>query len=112
MLDQLHLKKEELLSLEQSRPSSSSSILSTSEWRKIKGLVKEAIKEADTLKQQKLANTIIHITTMNSLLKSEIEGYKQALYKEKKRRKRGKGLFKELRAVNNNGATFFSPHKI
>jgi hypothetical protein len=40
------------------------------------------------------------------------EGLETALLNEKKRRKRGKNVFEELRAKDDVGATFFSPKKI
>lgn len=101
-----------------SRPSTSlgSSALSASDWRKIRKLLRdiatELITETDKAKASKLSNTLLHITTENTLLKAENEGMKQALYQEKKKRKRGKHLFEELRSQDNQGATFFSPTKI
>lgn len=63
-------------------------------------------------KVKKLNNTILNLTTEIALLKSQNNGYKQALLDEKKKRKRGKGLFEEVRAQDGRGATFFSPRKI
>jgi hypothetical protein len=40
------------------------------------------------------------------------EGLETALLNEKKRRKRSKNVFEELRAEDSVGATFFSPKKI
>ena len=92
--------------------SSGSSNLSASEWRKIKSLVKEAMSEQDERQVQKLTNTILAITTENAILKAQNTGYVAALNNEKQRRKRGKHLFKEFRAQDGQGATFFSPAKI
>lgn len=41
-----------------------------------------------------------------------MEGAQRALIDEKKKRKRGKALFEEIRAEDGQGATFFSPQKI
>nr|POE44883.1 hypothetical protein CFP56_78935 [Quercus suber] len=100
----------------ESKDSSSSSALSTTDWRKIRSLLKEVVTEVvDEQEQQKvhkLNNAILTITTQNALLKAQNQGFKSALIIEKKRRKRGRGLFEELRAVDSQGATFFSPTKI
>jgi hypothetical protein len=94
---------------------SQASALSASEWRAIRKLMKEVVSEVhDThdSKVNQLNNTMLHLTTEISLLRSENIGMRQALYTEQKRRKRGKGLFEEIRAVDGHGATFFSPMKI
>ena len=108
----------QLQSHESSRPStaSSSSVLSASEWRKLRCMLRSVAVEVDTEEQhhklQKLQRTIESITTDNALLKAENKGFREALYQEKKKRKRNKGLFEELRAEDGHGATFFSPAKI
>ena len=85
-----------------SQESSSSSVLSSSDWRKIRKLIKEVVSEvydeSDKRKAQKLNNTFIHLTTENQLLKIQNQGFKDALYFEQKKRKRGKQLFEEVRA--------------
>lgn len=103
----------------ESRPSTSgsaSSILSAKDWRKIEAMLERVVKDQLTDMEQKevrkLSNTITAITTENAILKIENKGFREALNLEKKKRKRGKGLFEELRALDNNGATFFSPKKI
>ena len=99
-----------------SQGSSNSSVLSASDWRTIRKLLKEVVSEVydehDQGKAQKLSNTLCNITTQNVILKAENQGYKEALYNEKKHRKRGKQLFEELRAQEGGGAVFFSPTKI
>jgi hypothetical protein len=98
-----------------SQSSSSQSAISTSDWRSIRALVSEVVTRSYGIhdkKVQKLNNTILSLTTEVSLLKSQNNGYKQALFDEKKKRKRGRGLFEEVRAKDGQGATFFSPRKI
>ena len=63
-------------------------------------------------KLKKLNNTILHIQTENAILKAENYSYRQALFNKKKKRRRGKQLFEELRANDGGGAQFFSPTKI
>jgi hypothetical protein len=59
-----------------------------------------------------MKNTILTLTTQNTLLKHKNEGLKQTVYTKKKRRKRSKGLFKELRAQDSQGGLFMSPNKV
>lgn len=97
-------------------PSSSGySAISGSDWRSIRALVNEVVTGVHgqhDKKVQKLHNTILHLTTENALLRTQNDGFKQALFDEKKKRKRGRGLFEEVRAQDGHGATFFSPKKI
>lgn len=92
------------------------SILSASDWRTLKGILHRVVAdELDVVQYkevQKLSNTIEAITTENHILKAENEQFKIALNLEKKKRKRGKGLFEELRSQDKCAATFFSPKKI
>jgi hypothetical protein len=59
-----------------------------------------------------MEHTILTLTTQNTLLKTKNEGLKQTIYAEKKRRKRGKGLFEQLRAQDGQGGLFMSPNKV
>ena len=80
---------------------SGSSRISAEDWRRIRALLKEFSSEVATSQQaklQKLSNTLDYVTTKNVLLKAENKGMREALYNEKKRRKRGKALFEEFRA--------------
>jgi heterodisulfide reductase subunit A-like polyferredoxin len=45
----------------------------------------------------------------NRLQKTQIEGLEQALYIEQDKRKKGKTLFGEIRALNKSGSLWFSP---
>ena len=60
----------------------------------------------------KMNKTITTLTTQNILLKAENEGLRQTIYTEKKRRKRGKGLFEELRAQDGQGGLFMLLNKV
>ena len=96
--------------------SSSSALLaiSASDWRRIRRYLQDAVHDAVGVHQdrlQKLSNTMINITTENAVLKAENQGFKNALYLEKKRRKRGKPVF-NFRDQEGGGATFYCPNKI
>jgi hypothetical protein len=95
-----------------SNQSSGSSAISSSDWRKIRALLQEVTHEAEAKKVNKMEHTILTLTTQNTLLKTENEGLKQTIYAEKKRRKRGKGLFEQLRAQDGQGGLFMSPNKV
>lgn len=100
---------------EESRPTSNhstKSAISASDWRSIRALVKDVLSEQTDSKVLKLNNTILTLTTEVTLLKHQNDGFKRALTNEKKKRKRNKGLFEEIRAQDGHGATFFSPTKI
>jgi hypothetical protein len=64
------------------------------------GEVVSEVHDTHDSKVKQLNSTVLHLTTEISLLRSENTGMKQALYTEQKRRKRGKGLFEEIRAVD------------
>ncbi|KYG42150.1 hypothetical protein M433DRAFT_74375, partial [Acidomyces richmondensis BFW] len=74
--------------------STGSSAISAADWRCIRYLLKEVVyevvNEIDNTKLNKLQNTIFYITTENQFLKAQNYGFKDALVKEKKIRKRSK----------------------
>jgi hypothetical protein len=92
--------------------STSSTALSSSDWRKIRQLYRSIIGESLSVEARRLANTIDRLTTENALLKAENEGLRRGLTDEKKRRKRGKPLFYELASDEETKAIFFSPSKV
>jgi hypothetical protein len=57
-------------------------------------------------------NTVLTLATELKLQTSVNQGLEAALLNRKKRRKRGKNVFEELRAEDGTSATFFSPTKI
>lgn len=62
----------------------SSSALSANDWRQVRKIfrevIAEVITEATEKKACKINNTLVHITTQNSLLQSECHGLRQAIY--------------------------------
>jgi hypothetical protein len=75
-------------------------------------VAKQAATEVDKMKSEKLQNTLQHLQAENELLRHENQGFKEALYKERKRRKRAKQPFEQLRAIEGNAAVFVSPSKV
>jgi hypothetical protein len=57
-------------------------------------------------------NTVMSLTAQLNLQKTINKGLKSTLLNKKKRRKRSKNVFKELRTKDSVSATFFSPKKI
>ncbi|HEV7738417.1 MAG TPA: hypothetical protein VGO47_13725 [Chlamydiales bacterium] len=92
--------------------SSTGSKISSSDTKHIQKIVTGCLEAHDRKTHQKLLDIAMTITTDNALLKARVQGLEQALYNEKKRRKRGQALFEELRANDGQGAMFFSPQKI
>jgi hypothetical protein len=60
----------------------------------------------------KLVQYYYSIHAENNLFKTQIKGLREAVHITKKRRKRGKPLFINPRAQDENKAVFFSPAKI
>ncbi len=102
----------------QSRPASSgkSSVISATDERKIKRLLKEAIAElieGDTgAKTAKMSDTVTFVSAQCSIYKHQVETLQRALYNERKKRTRGKQLIEEYRAEQGTAALIFSPTKI
>jgi len=75
-------------------------------------LIKDAVTENDNKNIKKLENTIISLHTQLAITKAENEGLRQAVHHEKRCRKRGKGLFEDIRVEGDRHALFFSPSKV
>ena len=91
------------------RPSSrdsTTSVLSTSDWRKIKRLLRQAVKDIYNSRSQQLSQTIHTIAVQKTLLQHENKQLKEALINEKKRRQRGKPLLLKAPQEYNSGAVF------
>lgn len=111
-----------LKSPDSSRPgtadSSHSSTISMSNIRASQRLMKEVRQELPRLdsttanKVNKLTTTFLDVTTQLALLQQENLGLHNALYQEKKKRKRNKTLVEQFRAEEGGGAVFYSPMKI
>lgn len=77
------------------RPSSSessTSILSASDWRKIKRLLRQTVEDIYDKRSQQLSYTIHALAVREQLLEHENKCLRDALYNEKKRWQRGKPL--------------------
>lgn len=86
-----------------------STALLTKDWRQVRNLYRKVVRgNAPILSTELklLGDTILHLTTEVELLRIENEGLRETIINEKRKRKRGKTLFEELRAENDSQATF------
>ncbi|KAF2277287.1 uncharacterized protein EI97DRAFT_374825, partial [Westerdykella ornata] len=104
--------KPPLESVRPSSSSSSSSVLSASDWRKIERLLQQAVDNLQDSNTKKLSCTIHTISVKNTLLQHEINQLREALVNEQKRRQHGKALLLEAPPEYNGGAVFWSPQKV
>ena len=61
---------------------------------------------------RQLENTIISLQDIVTLQRQKIKDLEASLKHEKKRRRRGKGLFEQIREKQGFGAMWFSPQKL
>jgi hypothetical protein len=100
---------------QEDRPSSSNSttsILSSSDWRKIQKLLKQAVNNIHQKESALLSQTFHKLTVQNKILVHENKALKEALVNKKKRRKRGKALLLEPLKDYHSRAVFWSPTKV
>ncbi|KAF7574024.1 hypothetical protein PtrM4_056470 [Pyrenophora tritici-repentis] len=79
---------------------SSASVLSGSDWRKIKALVNQTAADRTSKEVKKLHRSLHHISTQNELLRHEIKGLKEALN------------LQTNQDGYHGGAVFWSPRKL
>ncbi|KAF2187532.1 DDE-domain-containing protein, partial [Zopfia rhizophila CBS 207.26] len=85
--------------------------LSARDTKKIRKLL-DATTSRTSQEGKQLRSTIWELADAKNLLRNEVEGLKLALKSEKKKRARKKGLFEELRAVDEGNCLFLSPQKV
>jgi hypothetical protein len=92
--------------------SSSSSVYSAENIRKVRRVYKQVAGPNPSRDAQKLGDFIERLASENALLSAQNKGLRAAVVSEKKRRKRGKPLLQLIPSDNGSKAQFFSPHKI
>jgi hypothetical protein len=90
---------------------SDSSVLSTSDWREIEGLLRQVVKNRADKRAQKLSQAL-HSSSVQNTLKHEVTRLKEALINERTRRKRGKALPLIEPKEYHGGAVSWSPRKV
>jgi uncharacterized protein YpiB (UPF0302 family) len=92
--------------------SSEPSTFSVDDIRQMRRVLKQVAGPASSENIQKVKDFVEKVTTENTLLKAKAAGLRKAVQIKKKRRKRGKPLFHNLRNLNDGKAMFWSPSKI
>ena len=100
------------LSRPTSKQSSNSAALSSISIRAVRELVLEVSNQQNSAKMRQLENTIISLQDTVTLQRQKIKDLEASLKHEKKRRRRGKGLFEQIREKQGFGAMWFSPQKL
>jgi len=92
---------------------SSTSVLSGSDWIKIKSLIRETTKDERSKETKKLNRSLHHISIQNEILRHEIQGLKDALMTKKKQKKKSHPLDLQTdQDTYHGGAVFWSPRKL
>jgi len=92
---------------------SSTSVLSGSDWLKIKSLIRKTTRDERSKEVKKLNRSLHHISTQNELLRHDIKRLKNALVTKEKQKKKSHPL--DLQNSQDNdygGAVFWSPRKL
>jgi hypothetical protein len=97
---------------EQGSRESSASRLSESDWRKMRELIRVAVKEGAEDEAKKLSLALHRLQVQNELLRYENEGLKESLVAKKKHNQHGKPLDLQQRKEYHGGAVFWSPRKV
>lgn len=100
---------------ELSQPSTSSSttsVLSASDWRKLERLLRKVVEDVYDRQAAKLSQTIHTIAAQNTLYRHENKRLEEAFMNKKKRRQRGKPLLLEALPETTSGAMWWSPKKV
>ncbi|KAF2182033.1 DDE-domain-containing protein [Zopfia rhizophila CBS 207.26] len=85
--------------------------LSAKDTRKIRELL-DATTSRTSREGKQLRSTVWELADAKNLLKQEVSGLKIALKAEKRKRTRKKGLFEELREVDEGNCLWLSPNKV
>ena len=92
---------------------SSSSVLSGSDWLKIKSLIQETTSNKRSKEVKKLNRSLHHISVEVDILRHENMGLKEALSTKKEKRKKSHPLhLRENQGEYHGGAVFCSPRKL
>jgi hypothetical protein len=89
-----------------------SSPLEEADWRKIRRVLEQVVRDGQQQKAQKITASLHHLQVQNELLLHENEGLKYALTTKKKHKKKSKVLDLQQREEYHGGAVFWSPSKI
>ena len=88
-----------------------SSPLVEADWRKIRRVVNQVVKDREQRKAQKISESFYHLQVTNELLRDENNGLQNGLKLKQKHKKKGKVLDLQQREEYHGGAVFWSPRK-
>jgi hypothetical protein len=89
-----------------------SSPLVEADWRKIRRVVEQVVKDGEQRKAQKISESFHHLQVTNELLREENNGLQNALKRKQKHKKKGKVPDLQQREVYHGGAVLWSPRKL
>nr|BBG74289.1 pogo transposable element [Alternaria alternata] len=91
---------------------SSNSVLSGSDWLKLKSIVRREVKDQGSKDVKKLQRSLCHISAQNSILQQEVRGLRQSLVIKETRKKKSYTLQLDEDEVYNGGAKLWSPRSV
>lgn len=113
VLSQLSTNLETSTSRPTTASSSARSAISSSDWRKLNQMVRDAVGDALNVEGRRILKAVHRLQAENQLLKQQVEGLNEAVRIEKgKKKKKKKTLIQEVREDDGHGVGFFSPMKI
>ncbi|KAG9191609.1 hypothetical protein G6011_01526 [Alternaria panax] len=97
---------------EASDSDSGNSVLSGSDWLKLKSIVRRKVKDQNSKDVKKLQRSLHHITAQNTLLHDEIKGLKRSLLIKERRKKQSFTLELDEDHKYHRGAVLWSPRSV
>ena len=97
---------------EASDSESSNSVLSGSDWLKLKSIVRREVKDQGSKDVKKLQRSLCHISAQNSILQEEVRGLRQSLSIKERRPKQSFTLQLDEDEVYHGGAKIWSPRSV
>ena len=91
---------------------SSSGVLNSTDWRQIRQIIKENVKEPSSEAVQELTAAVHSLTAKVDLLTEQNQGLQEQLVYKKRRSKKSKPLSLQQREEYYGGAVFWSPRKV
>jgi hypothetical protein len=91
---------------------SSNSVLSGSDWLKLKSIVRREVKDQGSKDVKKLQRSLCHISAQNSILREEVRGLRQSLAIKERRPKQSFTLQLDEDEVYHGGAKLWSPRSV
>jgi len=97
---------------EASDSDSGNSVLSGSDWLKLKSIVRREVKDQNSKDVKKLQRSLHHIAAQNTLLHDEIKGLKRSLLIKERRKKQSFTLELDEDHEYHGGAVLWSPRSV